>query len=417
MLEKKKEEIIRASGSYIADMSEQKIQDLFYELQKHQIELKTQNEELIRVQRELQDSRDRYFDLYNFAPAAYLTIDREGKIIDGNLTATSYLAVEMEELKGKKMIDFIAPDDKEGYRNHVHALFAEKGKKPWALKMVKSDGSIIYTRLESAFIRDLNGNEVQRAEFLDITCQRNIAQNLENTIEALRQSNTELERFAYVASHDLREPLRNIATCTQLLHMKYNDKLDAEAQQLIAYTNDSVQQMNSLISDLLFYSSQGSNSIRFSPVDLEKTLEHVFVNLHQVVTSSKAKITYDKMPKVMADSVQMVQLLQNLLSNAIKYNDKKNILIHLGVKREGGNWIFSIKDNGIGIEKQYFEQIFEIFKRLESKADYPGTGIGLSICRRVIENHSGKIWVESTTGIGSEFFFTLPASPKVEPQV
>lgn len=409
-LVEKPEGFLRKSRGDIADMSGVDRDDLFYELQKYQIELKTQNEELIRIQVELKDSRDRYFDLYNFSPAAYLTMDRQGVIIDANLTATSFLNTEMQDLIGKKIINFIAEDDKDSYHIYVQAIFEEKCKKPCVIKMLKSDGSIINTRFESAFMRDINGNETQCAAFLDITCRSIIEQNLNKTIEALTKSNTELERFAYVASHDLREPLRNIASCTQLINMKYKDSLDQEGRQLIAYTNESVQQMNSLISDLLFYSSQGNNGRRFVPVDMEKILKNTLENLHKLIEDSKAAITYDSLPKIVADSMQMVQLLQNLISNAIKYNDKDDIKVHIGVQPDGDSWIFSVKDNGIGIEKKYFDHVFEIFTRLEARANYAGTGIGLAICRRVMENHGGHIWIESVVGQGSVFYFKLPVA-------
>jgi chemotaxis family two-component system sensor kinase Cph1 len=400
---------IRKSHGEIAEMSQKDMQDLFSKLQNHQIELKTQNEEMARIHGELQDSKDRYFDLYNFSPAAYLTMNRQGKIIDANLTAASYLNVEMADLIGKKLVSFIADEDRDAYHIHVQSLFEEKGKKPCAIKMQKSDGSIIYTRFESAFVLDASGNETQCAAFLDITCQRTITQNLEKTVEALTKSNTELERFAYVASHDLREPLRNISSCTQLLHMKYNDALDKEGRQLIKYTIDSVQQINALISDLLFYASHGNDNGQFAPVDLEAKLEQVLENLNQLISASKATVTHDSLPNIVADKVQILQLLQNLISNAIKYNDKDNIKVHIGVKLDGDNWLFSVQDNGIGIDEQYFDQIFEIFKRLDSRSKYMGTGIGLAICRRVIDNHGGKLWVESTLGEGSTFYFMLPA--------
>ena len=228
--------------------------------------------------------------------------------------------------------------------------------------------------------------------------------------EELRRSNEALEQFAYVASHDLREPLRKMAGFSQLLERRYKGKLDEEADRLISYIVDGAARLQNLIADLLDFSRVGSSRAQWSVVQTATILERVMENLGVLIQESRAVITHDDLPPVRGDSSQLVQLFQNLVANALKFRGTEPPVVHVGVRPGDDFWEFSVRDNGIGISPQYFPQIFELFKRLHSKEQYPGTGIGLAICKKVVENHGGKIWVESRPGAGSTFFFTLPMS-------
>jgi PAS domain S-box-containing protein len=225
--------------------------------------------------------------------------------------------------------------------------------------------------------------------------------------EELLRSNKDLQQFAYVASHDLQEPLRMVTSFTQLLAKKYGDKLDKEAQEFINFTVDGAKRMHNLINDLLSYSRVQTRGKAFASLDMTVLLNRAIENLSVVIKETRAIITFDELPFISGDEGQITQLLQNLIGNALKFN---NYIpeIHIGFKEDDLNYVFFVKDNGIGIEEQYFERIFIIFQRLVAKDEYPGTGIGLSICKSIVERHGGRIWVESEFGKGTTFYFTIP---------
>jgi signal transduction histidine kinase len=238
--------------------------------------------------------------------------------------------------------------------------------------------------------------------------ERKKAEEKIKTMNDLARSNAELERFAHVASHDLQEPLRTVTSYLQLLEKHYKDKLDDNALEFIKYAVDGSNRMKTLINDLLAYSRVGTYSKEFALTDCEEVLARVLTSLQVSIEENKVKVTHDPLPKVMADDAQLESLFQNLIGNAIKFRGKKSPRIHVGVKKNEKDWIFSISDNGIGIDPQYFERIFIIFQRLHNREEYPGTGIGLAISKRIVERHGGSIWIESQPEKGSTFFFTLP---------
>ncbi len=241
-----------------------------------------------------------------------------------------------------------------------------------------------------------------------------LVDDLEKTAAALRRSNEELQQFAYVASHDLQEPLRVIAGCVQLLERRYKDKLDGDATEFIELAVDGARRMKSLIQDLLAYSRVETYGQKLAETPMEEVLDIAMRNLKASIDESGAEIAHDPLPVVRGDRTQLVQLLQNLIGNAIKYRGQRPPRIRVGAERDGDRWRFSVQDNGIGIEPQHYERIFVIFQRLHRACDVPGTGIGLSIAKKIIERHHGTIAVTSTPGEGSTFTFTLPvAEPAV----
>jgi len=229
-------------------------------------------------------------------------------------------------------------------------------------------------------------------------------------MEDLRRSNEDLQQFAYVASHDLQEPLRAIVSFSQLLEDKYKDKIDKDGKEFIHFITDGAKKMNILIKDLLSYSRITTQAKPSKVTNLENILKDALFNLQESIKESEAVITYDKMPILKVDKTQFIQLFQNMLSNGIKFRRREPPRIHIGVKKINDEWLFTVKDNGIGIESKYFSKIFNIFYRLHTKEEYPGTGIGLPICKKIVQRYGGNIWVKSEFGKGSTFYFTI--SPK-----
>jgi light-regulated signal transduction histidine kinase (bacteriophytochrome) len=233
-------------------------------------------------------------------------------------------------------------------------------------------------------------------------------QALRRTADELARSNKDLEQFAYVSSHDLREPLRTVIGFVQILQERYRDKLDAKAGEYINFAVEGAKRMQQLIEDLLAYSRVGNSGTVMKPWNTQKSLDRALGSLKGSIVASHAKITADPMPTVQADGTLLTQVFQNLIGNAIKFRSREPLEIHVGAKRAKESWLFWVKDNGIGMDPRYSDKIFVIFQRLHTRDKYPGTGIGLAICKKIVEQHGGKIWAESELGKGATFYFTLP---------
>ena len=223
----------------------------------------------------------------------------------------------------------------------------------------------------------------------------------------LEISNQELEQFAYVASHDLQEPLRMVASYLQLISKRFFDKLDDDGKQFINFAVDGSKRMQALINDLLNFSRVSTRAKPFSSTDMNEIMLVVKNNISQLIADRKVNFSFDEMPTINTDYGQIIQLLQNLVINGIKFNTKDNPEIHVSAKDLGSVWQFSVKDNGIGISPEHFERIFVIFQRLHLRDKYEGTGIGLAVCKKIVERHGGKIWVESEENKGTTFYFTI----------
>lgn len=227
-------------------------------------------------------------------------------------------------------------------------------------------------------------------------------------IESLESANKELEQFAYIASHDLQEPLRMVSSYTQLLGQKYEGQLDEKAKKYIDYAVDGAVRMQRLINDLLAYSRVGSRGKKPEPVDAHSMLGEAIRNLSATIEETRSVITNDDLPVISADGSQIMLVFQNLIANSIKFRREEIARIHVTANDRGREWVFSVADNGIGIDMQYAERVFIIFQRLHTREEYPGTGIGLAVCKRIVEHHGGKIWLESEIGKGTTFFFSIP---------
>jgi light-regulated signal transduction histidine kinase (bacteriophytochrome) len=247
------------------------------------------------------------------------------------------------------------------------------------------------------------------AAIRDITERKKSEEHLVKTVGELKHSNEELQQFAYVSSHDLQEPLRMVASYTQLLAKRYKGRLDSDADEFIAFAVDGCNRMQGLIHDLLAYSRAGTNGKAFCEVSAEDALQGALTNLRITIKQSGAVVSHDSLPAIQTDETQLTQVFQNLVGNAIKYRSAELPRVHISATTNGDNeWIFSVRDNGLGIDPQYFERIFILFQRLHGRTEFEGTGIGLAICKKVVERLGGRIWVESQPEKGSTFYFALP---------
>lgn len=335
--------------------------------------------------------------------------DADGKILLANDYFLNLLGVTRHDFEAGRVdwrkytpLEWLAADEKAIRELREHGVC-----EPYEKEYIREDGTRVPVYLADAM---LPGPEEQIAAFvLDITERKQAEVDLQRTADDLLRSNAELEQFAYVASHDLQEPLRMVSSYVQLLARRYQGKLDSDADEFIAYAVDGAKRMQDLINDLLAYSRVGTRGSEMSSVAVEYLLQDVLANLQLTIEESGATISHDRLPVVRGDAIQLTTVFQNLMMNAIKFRSDEPPCIHIGVSREPDHWRFSVRDNGIGIDPKFSERIFVIFQRLNSRAAYPGTGIGLAVCKRVIQRHGGRIWVESEPGKGSVFHFTLPA--------
>jgi PAS domain S-box-containing protein len=285
----------------------------------------------------------------------------------------------------------------------------------WEGRAIHKDGSIRWVQVRARPRRLFDGSIIWDGLILDVTDRKRAevemaeqARKIEAAAKELERSNKELEQFAYVASHDLQEPLRMVASYCQMLAKRYKGKLDSDADDFINFAVDGAKRMQELINDLLAYSRAGQKRREFAPTNCNSVVEATCQGLKAAVDEAGATVDVELLPTVMADSIQLGQVFQNLIGNALKFRGERAPVVRVRAERRTDDWLFSIADNGIGMAPEHSERIFLIFQRLHNHSQYPGTGIGLAVVKKIIERHGGRIWVESTPGTGSTFLFTLP---------
>jgi PAS domain S-box-containing protein len=354
----------------------------------------------------------RYRGLLEAAPDAMVVVNQHGEIVLLNVQAEKQFGYRRDELVGQQVKNIIPEGFAErliadGTRTAAEALAQQIGT-GIELYGQRKDGTEFPIEIMLSPLQNAEGILVTAA-VRDISVRKRSEEYLVKTAEELKRSNEQLQQFAYVASHDLQEPLRMVASYTQLLAKRYKGRLDSDADEFIDYAVDGCNRMQGLIRDLLAYSRSGTSETLLSDISGENALNNALKNLRIAIEESSAVVTHDLLPTIKTDNTQLVQVLQNLVGNAIKYRSAAVPHVHVSaMKNDSEEWVFSVRDNGLGIAPQFFERIFVLFQRLHGRQEFNGTGIGLAICKKVVERLGGRIWVESQPEEGSTFYFSLP---------
>jgi len=364
---------------------------------------------LKQFEEELKGSEERLKIIFEYAPDAYYLSDFEGNFIDENKAAEELIGYKREELIGKNFLDLglLSPDYFEKAVEGLAKNVAGEPTGPDEFVLNRKDGQQLPVEIRTYPV-NIRGQDLTLGIARDITERKQVEGKLKETVAELKRTNADLEQIIKVAYHDLQEPLRTVSSYVQLLKRNYKGKLDKDADEFIGYTVDGVNRMHRLISDLLTYLNAGTKDKPFESVDTSNVIDNVVASLRKIIDETGAVITYDPLPIVVADNLQLFQLSKNLISNAIKFHGEESPRIHISARQRENEWLFSVHDNGIGIGPEFHGRIFNLFQRLHNGNEYPGTGIGLAISKKIVENHGGQIWVESESGRGSTFYFTIP---------
>jgi two-component system, chemotaxis family, CheB/CheR fusion protein len=344
-----------------------------------------------------------YRRLFESARDGILVLNPSGTVVDVNPYFLELFRLPEAELLNKPFQSISPFGDTEQMRRLAPEALEQSQVRYDQVRLRRRDGVEIIADMIA------NSYKIKGQAFIQVNI-RDVTERTRNE-QRLRSVNLDLQQFAFAASHDLQEPLRTIISHLELLKGNLQDKLGAEAEQHAGFVLAAADRMRQLVLDLLGYSQAAHAELRLAPVNAEAVLSTVLMNLQLAIQSTDARITFDPLPTIYMDGTQLTQLLQNLISNALKYRGEQPPQIHISAREEGGEWVFSVQDNGLGLDMRYAEQIFGIFKRLHGRK-YPGTGIGLAVCKKIVERRGGRIWIESKPGEGSTFFFTLPINPK-----
>jgi PAS domain S-box-containing protein len=355
----------------------------------------------------LRESESKFKRLYDSNIIGVIFWDTAGNITQANsefLRIVGY--TEEDVLSGRARWKDMTPPEYAYLDEKAIKEMTETGiSAPFEKEYIRKDGSRVPIRLNAAFLK--GKKDVGVCFIQDISERKKAEDEIKRYSMDLMRSNQDLQRFAYVASHDLQEPLRMVASYLQMIEQRYKGKLDKDADDFINFAVGGAVRMQDLINGLLIFSRVESRGKPFEPVNTEAVLKDTLANLEMAISENKAVVTHDYLPPVMADPSQFLQVFQNLIANAIKFRGEEAPRIHLSAGKKEKEWVFSVKDNGIGIDPQYKDRIFDMFQRLGGE-QYSGIGVGLTVCKRIVERHGGRIWVESELGKGATFYFTVP---------
>lgn len=405
-LRKKAEARVNESRLMEGEISKEKIQETFHELRVYQTELELQNESLQKTRGELNASKIKYFDLFNLAPVSYVIIENNLAIREANLTFSQMVGSDVKNVLHKKLSSFVTADTQDTLYLHIRSALESGSKQSNEIKL--KGNPEIDVRIVSIPVKE-EGKIAIQSTLLDITDIKMAQQTMEEHTKELQRSNAELQQFAYIASHDLQEPLRMITAYLGLLKKKYGDELSPQAREYMSTAMSGAERMRQLIDDLLQYSRIDTHGKEYTLVNLTKVAEEIKSDLQMAINDTGASVVIGPLPTIMMDESQITQVFQNLIANAIKFHGQEPPRVEVTAHHGDHEWIIAVADNGIGIDPKFHGNLFKMFQRLHTREEYPGTGIGLAISKKIVERHGGRIWVESEVGKGSTFFFTIPA--------
>jgi PAS domain S-box-containing protein len=356
------------------------------------------------------DKGEKYRHMFENAVLGLFTVNSRGRFTDVNPAFANMLGYDSPR---EFLISRIGENDFFADPNDARTccdLIDRYGyTKNFEAQVRRKDNTMIWASINArSTTAPYDGQIIRHGIIEDITQRKIVEEAVTKKVDGLARSNSDLEQFAYIASHDLQEPLRMVSSFMELLARKYKGQLDSDADEFISIAVDGANRMKQLLNDLLAFSRIGTKAQSLEATDFNEAFNRAIGNLPIMIREHNAIIESGPLPVLMAGREQMVQLLQHLLSNAIKFHGLSQPQIKISASHEDGHWLFSVRDNGIGIDPQNFERIFVVFQRVHGKRDYPGTGMGLAICKKIVEFHGGRIWVESEPGKGSTFFFTIP---------
>jgi PAS domain S-box-containing protein len=355
--------------------------------------------------REIKQSRELFRILFYRSPiGTYIIQNGHFRLVNRQLAYI--LGYEEDELIGRPSLGFVLAEDRDTVRENAVSMLKGGCSLGYEFRVVNKQAKIKWV-METVVPIYYRRKRATLGSLTDVTERKQIEERLKQITDEMQRSNTELEQFAYVISHDLQEPLRMVSSYTQLLAKRYSNKLDADADEFIAYAVDGAKRMQTLLHDLLDYSRVGTRGKPFSLVNCEHIVEQAMANLKIAIEECGASVSYDVLPTIMGDEGQLVRLFQNLIGNAIKFRGEEAPQVHISAQRRNNTVTFSVKDNGIGIDPEHSQSIFDIFRRLHTSEEYPGTGMGLAICKKIVERHGGHISVQSQPGQGSTFYFSV----------
>ena len=386
------------------------------DLQESRIETQDAKQRLLDALIETRETKQRLIDALEVSPSGLVLFDKDDRLVlfnsmaeQMNLTLGRKLTTGMEYSEYERLnLENQFPD---ASSDEIDKKLAETVKQHRKSMKEGTPGTVERKIGPDLWIRSTNNRTAEGGTIgilTDITALKQTQENLEVQATELQRSNEELEQFAYLASHDMQEPLRVIASFCDLLQLRYADKLDDDGKEFIGYAVDGARRMRSLLDDLLTYSRVGRSEIKISPVPLTEVMTEIQGRLSSIIEDEKADLTFDDLPTVNGDQTLLTQLLQNLVGNGIKFHGDTPPKVHVSAERETNCWTISVRDNGIGIDPQYADKVFQMFQRLHGSDTYAGNGLGLALCKRAVERHGGKIWIDPSEASGSTIKFSLP---------
>jgi len=386
----------------ICKTSEQLIID---ELRSELLKMRQRVTELEALELELKQS-DELFRIFFYSSPIGIYIIQNGRFRLVSKQFAKIAGYNEDELMGAPFLNIVLTEDRKAVRENAVKMLKGEHSSAYEFRIVTKKAEVKWV-METIAPIFYQRRRATLGNLIDISERKQTEERLKQITAEMQRSNTELEQLAYVISHDLQEPLRMVSSYTQLLAKRYQSKLDADADEFIAYAVDGAKRMQTLLHDLLEYSRVGTRGKPFCLVNCEDIVKQAMDNLKVAIEESGALVSHDTLPTIKADEGQLIRLFQNLIGNAIKFHRQEPPRVHISAKRRCNVIIFSVKDNGIGIDPQHTQSIFEIFRRLHTKEEYPGTGMGLAFCKKIVERHGGRIWVQSQPGEGSTFCFTI----------